>query len=1189
MTTEAADIETRDGRHARRIEEIYATDQQVHDARPVDSVSDAARRPGLRLAKIVQTVLEGYADRPALGQRAYELTHDRATGRTASHLRPAFDTITYGELSNRVGAVASEWQRHREYPLRPGDFVCILGFTSTDYTTVDLACLHLGAVSVPLQTSAHPGQHAAIMAQTRPRMLAVSIDFLDDAVEAVLAGTAPDRLVVFDYEPADDDQKDRFESARRRLADAASPVVVDTLRDVRDRGTALPTAAAHLADADENPLLSLFYTSGSTGSPKGAMYTEEMLSFAWLRGSLLNHAEVPMITVNFLPMSHLAGHGSLMGTLATGGTAYFAAKSDMSTLFDDIALIRPTSLLLVPRVCEMLYQHYLGEVDRRVADGADAAAADVAVKADIRQNLLGGRVLAASCGTAPLSTELTDFVESLLDMHLTDGYGSTEAGMVFTDGVIQRPAVIDYKLVDVADLGYFSTDKPYPRGELLVKTEHMTPGYYQRPDVTAEMFDDDGFYRTGDIMAEIGPDRLRYLDRRNNVLKLAQGEFVALAHLDAVFAASPLVRQIYIHGSSERSFLLAVVVPAPEMLAVLERHGAERAKALIAASLQQVATEADLNGYEVPRDLLIETEPFTLENGLLSGARKLLRPKLKETYGERLEQMYADMAADQVNELRALRADSRDRPVLDTVMRAVQATLGLSPIDVSPGARFIDLGGDSLSALSFSNLLADIFGIEVPVGVVINPASNLQQLASYLELQRNSGSKRPTFAAVHGNDSTEVYASDLTLDKFVDVETLKTAATLPRPRGAIHTVLLTGATGYLGRFLAMEWLQRLADSGGTLICIARGADAAAARRRIEDALDSGDAELLARFRALAAEHLEVLAGDVAEPGLDQDTWNRLTDTVDLIVHPAAHVNHVLPYQQLFAANVVGTAELIRVALTSKLKPVNYVSTVAAAMLGEHDAIDEDADVRIVNPVRKIDDSYASGYATSKWAGEVLMRETYDLCGLPVAVFRSDMILAHSRYAGQLNVPDMFTRLLLSLVATGIAPGSFYVTDATGTRPRAHYDGLPADFTAEAIASLGASATVGYHTYNVVNSHDDGVSLDQFVDWLIDAGHPIARIDDYDVWLARFETAMRALPGDQRAHSLLPLLDSIKRPAEAVGGSAIPAQRFRAGVRARAIGPEHDIPHLSAELIGKYVADLAHLGLLATGPQPLTDA
>ena len=152
---------------------------------------------------------------------------------------------------------------------------------------------------------------------------------------------------------------------------------------------------------------------------------------------------------------------------------------------------------------------------------------------------------------------------------------------------------------------------------------------------------------------------------------------------------------------------------------------------------------------------------------------------------------------------------------------------------------------------------------------------------------------------------------------------------------------------------------------------------------------------------MAADHLEVIAGDIGEPnlGLDQATWERLAQSVDLIVHPAALVNHVLPYDQMFGPNVVGTAEIIRLAITGRIKPVTYLSTVAVAMSVDPAEFEEDGDIRVVSPVRPVDDSYANGYANSKWAGEVLLREAHDLCGLPVAVFRSDMILAHSQYAG----------------------------------------------------------------------------------------------------------------------------------------------------------------------------------------------
>ena len=696
----------------------------------------------------------------------------------------------------------------------------------------------------------------------------------------------------------------------------------------------------------------------------------------------------------------------------------------------------------------------------------------------------------------------------------------------------------------------------------------------------SEVFDADGYYRTGDIVAEIAPDQLVYLDRRNNVLKLSQGEFVTVSKLEAVFSSSPLVRQIYVYGNSARAYLLAVVVPTESALS-RGSGDLESLQPLISDSLQDVARTARLQSYEIPRGFIVEASPFTLENGLLTGIRKLARPSLRERYGQRLEQLYTALAEGQTNELRALRRSGADRPVLETVTRAAGALLSAAVVDLQPDAHFTDLGGDSLSALTFANLLREIFDIDVPVGVIVSPATDLRVIADYIEAKRTSSTKWPTFVTVHGRDATEVRASDLTLDKFLDVTTLAAAPTLPGPSAEIRTVLLTGATGFLGRYLALEWLQRMEAVGGTLICLVRAKDDAAARARLDTIFDGGDPDLLRHYRELAADHLEVIAGDKSEASLDLDeqTWQRLADTVDLIVDPAALVNHVLPYSQLFGPNVLGTAELIRIALTTKRKPFAYVSTIAVGAQIEPVTFAEDADIRVVSPTRTVDDSYANGYSNSKWAGEVLLREAHDLCGLPVAVFRCDMILVDTEYAGQLNLPDMFTRMMLSLVATGIAPGSFYELDANGNRQRAHYDGLPVDFIAEAMAALAEQVTDGFETYHVMNPYDDGIGLDEYVDWLIDAGYSIQRIPDYGAWLQRFETAMRALPEQQRQHSLLPLLHNYQRPEKPVCGSIAPTERFRAAVQNAKIGPDKDIPHVAAPIIVKYITNLQLLGLL----------
>ncbi|MEU7038640.1 carboxylic acid reductase [Streptomyces sp. NPDC046237] len=1141
----------------------------------IRSVHDAETK--MRLAQVMENVMVRHADRPAIGERAKEFVQDPGTGRVSYRLLPRYEKTSFGELWARVRAVANEWHGDARHRLKPGDRVAVLGFASGDYTVIDLACTYLGFVSVPLQTSSPASQQRAIVDETESRIVAASLERLGRAVELALESPSVERILVFDFHPEVSDHVDALGEARDRLTNAGRSVRVDTLPEVLRRGAGLPEAPLFVPGEDDDPLAMLIYTSGSTGTPKGAMYTDRLTSAMWGGAWSKLFSEGETVTFSYMPMSHVAGHSSLKNTLARGGITYFTAKSDLSTFFEDIALARPTELSLIPRICELIFQKYRSELDRRTAaaGAADRAALEDQVKEEMRVNLLGGQVAWAGCASAPLSAELTTFMESLLGLDLHNIYGSTEAAAVSVDGEMLSPPVIDHKLVDVPELGYYLTDSPHPRGELLLKTDALIPGYYNHPELTAELLDEDGFYKTGDIVAEIGPGRHAIIDRRKSVLKLSQGEFVATARLEAIFAYSPLVRQVFVYGNSERSYLLAVVVPSADALTRFDGRTEELQQEL-SESFVQVAKEEGLNSYEIPREFLIETEPFSQDNGLLSDHRKLLRPRLLERYRERLEELYVDITARENEELLDVRRGAAERSVLETLQRAARALLAGSGVEVSPSAHFRDLGGDSLTAVSFSDLLDDIFEVRVPVDMIISAATDLQQLADHIEAKRASGLNRPGFASVHGQGSTEVRAADLTLDKFIDAETLAEAKRLPLPESP-RTVLLTGASGYLGRFLTLEWLEQLAKTDGRLVCLVRGKDVAAARKRLEESFAGGDGQPAQRFETLAADHLEVVAGDMAEPqlGLSDRTWERLSEEVDVIVHAGALVNHVLPYNHLFEANVVGSAELIRLALTGRMKPFTYISSVAVAT-SRSPALGEDPDVRQALPVQPVDAGYASGYATSKWAGEVLLREAHDLCGLPVTVFRSNMILAHSRYGGQLNVPDMFSRLLFSVLATGIAPASFYRADGEGKRPRAHYDGLPVDFTAAAVVSLGGQITGEYRTFSLVNPHDDGISLDTFIDWLSDSGRRIERIDDYADWLDRFETAMRALPEEQRQYSSLPLIHGFKDPETAVRGSDIPSERFRAAVQAAKVGPDEDIPHISPSLIEKYARDLTSL-------------
>ena len=154
-------------------------------------------------------------------------------------------------------------------------------------------------------------------------------------------------------------------------------------------------------------------------------------------------------------------------------------------------------------------------------------------------------------------------------------------------------------------------------------------------------------------MAETAPDQLVYVDRRNNVLKLSQGEFVTVSNLEAVLRRRPLVRQIFVYGNSERSSLLAVIVPTDEALASDDADGGDGTR----DSLQERARDRGAAVLRGARRLPHRDHTFHARNGLLSGIRKLARPKLKELYGERLEQLYAELATVRPTNCGRLRAE----------------------------------------------------------------------------------------------------------------------------------------------------------------------------------------------------------------------------------------------------------------------------------------------------------------------------------------------------------------------------------------------------------------------------------------------------------------------------------------------------------------------------------------------------
>jgi len=1162
--SERPDLAARPGENAR-------VDEQLRAVQPDARVTAEILRPGVTLSQAYSILFDAYATHPALGERTWRVAEREDATRVREYL-DTFTTISYAELGQRVTGLATAWRWHDRHAVRPGELVALFGQPGTDITTGILAAIFAQAVHVPLLASQPAEDTRTILGEIEPAAMLVDIRDVERMVPFALSTPSLRSFVVLSADLRIDEDAGIIARARAALAEAGHAIALATMDELIAFGREKTFEPLPAHPAGKDAMLAILYTSGSTGKPKGAIYNEAIVRLPILQ------AEMPQATIAlvFAGMNHSLGYSQVFRTLAQGGTVLFTLKSDMSSLFEDLRISRPTHLNMFPRVVEQIYQYFMGEVLHRVSRGQGKAEAETEVRRAMAKTFLGDRLVFAVVGGAPISPELRQFFIDTFGVPLCVGYGSTETSAVTFDGQINSRFVTDFELRDVPELGYSNADRPWPRGELAVKTLSAIAGYYKDPKATAAIRDENGWILTGDVFELRAGNELVWIDRRNNVLKLSQGEYVALSQLEIEYAGSvPWISQIYLYGTSFRPNLVAVIVPDRDLVVERLGHAPDEAelRSLIFAGLTEAAHKAGLRKFEIPRDFIIEDEPFTIESGLLSTIRKPLRAAFNRKYQERLEALYDGIAERQREEVLLLRNPDSGLAIEDRIALALRATLGRDDIDLSGDPSFLDLGGDSFDAITLSMLLEDVFGTAISAGVILSPSSGPRRWAEMLRAGQEHGGL--TFAAVHGENAQELDSADLDPARLLPdgVSRGKVPAADP---ALTRVVLVTGANGFLGRFVTLEWLERLAPLGGRVIALVRGADEADARRRLENAYGTHDAGLAKRFRELAADHLEVIAADLGEPdlGLAPAILADLGQRVDRIVHVGALVNHRMSYKDLFQPNVAGTLTLIELALAGRVKPIDFVSSRAVSGLpGAAGADLETADIRVVLPRISPGDDYASGYAASKWAGEVLLRHAHEQFGLPVNVFRCGMLMAHREFAGQINVPDLFIRLLASLVLAGVRPPSFY-HDAANP---AGFEGLPVDHVARAMVDLALAGGPDYRSFDVAPVLGTGsASLDHVADWIESAGYRLDRADSHPEWLEQFEGRLERLPAQARQSSALPILSAFAAPmrrghVHAGGGFA---QALRTG------GSEAS-PALTEAYVHKHLADMQQHGLIST--------
>ncbi|KAJ1505491.1 Long-chain-fatty-acid--CoA ligase 1 [Coelomomyces lativittatus] len=272
--------------------------------------------------------------------------------------------------------------------------------------------------------------------------------------------------------------------------------------------------------------------------------------------------------------------------------------------------------------------------------------------------VLGGEIDLMVTGSAPLGNEVLQFLRVFFACEVLEGYGQTEnaAGATlqvpgtYTTGHVGVPFVsCELKLVDVPDMNYHAAQG---KGEIWLRGPIVFPGYWKDPVKTEEALDKDGWLRTGDIGA-LGPAGvLSIIDRKKNIFKLSQGEYIAPEKLENIYLLCPLLAQIFVHGDSLQSHLVAIVVPNEETFLPwakkwvgggIDKSKLSKNKAIHQALLKELdalARSKKLKGFEMIKALFIEWTPFSIENELLTPSFKLKRSQAVNHYRKEIDEMY---------------------------------------------------------------------------------------------------------------------------------------------------------------------------------------------------------------------------------------------------------------------------------------------------------------------------------------------------------------------------------------------------------------------------------------------------------------------------------------------------------------------------------------------------------------------
>ncbi|GAB4243264.1 MAG: hypothetical protein Kow0049_32760 [Stanieria sp.] len=673
-------------------------------------------------------------------------------------------------------------------------------------------------------------------------------------------------------------------------------------------------------------------------------------------------------------------------------------------------------------------------------------------------------------------------------------------------------------------------------GELYIGGLQVSRGYLNRPELTKEKFIPNPFtvtshqlsvinissstplhpciltpilYKTGDKVRYLPDGNLEFLGRVDRQVKI-RGFRIELEEIESKLRQHPDIQSVVVtatENSLNHQRLIAYIVTTPQFR--LRHQNQDKA---IASELRSFCVN-HFPEYMIPSAFIIlKALPLTA-NGKIDyqalPTPEQNRPELKQVY-------------------------LAPRSLLEKQLAEIwQEVLGLEKIGIHDD--FFELGGHSLLITQLLAKVRNAFKVDLPLKELFN-APTIADLAKRLG---------DTETGRHGDTETGIdLDSEAILDSDI-VPSSKILALQSKP----NRIFLTGATGFLGAFLLNELLQQ---TSAHIYCLIRAENITLAQEQIENKLKS---YLL--WDDSFSQRIIPVIGDLSQPllGLSNDYFAKLASLIDVIYHNGAWVNFTYPYSQLKAANVLGTQEVLRLAVQNKLKPVHFISTIGVVSAADRELpiIQEDTPI---DRSEQID----SGYTQSKWVAEKLVTIARNR-GIPISIYRPGRISGHSK-TGVCNPDDHTFRMIRGCIQLGSVFQDDSLVNLT-----------PVDYAVSAIAHLSSQPESLGKTFHLFNPQP--TPWQEVVNTVVSLGYPLQQLD-YQQWRKQLLTAVER----HSDHPLSPLISTFTENETTNPEESINQKLDAHNANSRLTGTSIICPPCDRKLLSIYLSYLVNQGLLS---------